>query len=509
MTKHMETELKLRCSDVNAWEKIMKAEALVNVEVPGSEVTQQLEARYFDTPGHALQKARLAYRLRREGDNWVATVKGGGSSHGGLHARMEWNVAVLDNEPDVGAFAHTEIGQKLQDVVGNERLEPVLITFFERKTVDVIMPDGSAIEVAADKGAIIAGEKTEPILEIELELKAGHPGALFMLGAALAREFSLLPEPDSKFYRGLLLAGLAVARKQNNLVPRVDTAKPVGEASSMLLINLIIQITVAQRRLLEEPQQPELVHELRSCLWRLRSVLEFFEPFNVIKQYADYQEQLKQVTQKLAKLRELDVAYGVWLQFQNSYTGKADSKAWLGDVLTETRNQEMENVMGELGAGLATPLLLSLWAELLDRDWQQFTAPLNTAGEYVHSGLAGWIKKMRKEAEPVDWMDTGRVHHLRMEIKKVRYIVEVMQPALSESSRLVEQLGKLQDTLGIITDAQSTEILLKSLLRRKSSKGMHLEAGMLIGWQMHEQLLLQKKLNKIWKKLNRIVKKWR
>jgi triphosphatase len=487
----------------------MSAEALVTAAVPGSEITQQLEARYFDTPSHALQKAKLAYRLRREGENWVATVKGGGSSKGGLHARQEWNQVASHNEPDMQVFSHMEIGAKLQEAVGDEILEPILITSFERRKVDVVMPDGSTIEVAADKGVIIAGEKTAPILEIELELKTGQAGSLFMLGAALAREYPLLPEPKSKFYRGLLLAGLSAEQPKKNSLPQVDKARPIGEALRVVLVDLIAQVLAAQQSFLENFQQPEIVHELRISLRRLQSVLEFSEPLAVIKQYAWYQDELKKLGQKLAEVRELDVAYASWQQLLDDQVVSMDSKVWLGEVLLEKRNLAAAEVLDECRAGLATPLLLGLWAELLDRDWQQLIACDSTVEEYAVGNIASWLKKARKQEQTVEWSDVGEVHKLRLWIKKIKYVVEVMQPVLGDTSRLILQLEKLQDTFGVISDARSTELLLKALLRGKSSRALYLEAGILIGWQGHERLLLQNKLDKSWKKFSRIAQKWK
>jgi triphosphatase len=508
LSNHMETELKLRCTDESVWEKIMSAEALAAVATPGSEVTQHLEARYFDTPSHALQKAKLAYRLRREGETWVATVKGGGSSKGGLHARLEWNVSVPDGEPEIGVFSHTEIGLRLQEVVGDEILEPILITSFERRKVDAVMPDGSTIEVAADKGTIIAGENTAPILEIELELKTGQPVALFMLGAALAREYPLLPEPDSKFYRGLLLAGLSTEHLKKNVLPQVDKTKSIGDALSVLLVDLITQVLTAQKAFLENPEHPEMAHELRISLRRLRSVLAFSEPLTVTKRHVWYQDELRKLGQKIAMMRELDVAYASWQQLMDNKIADQNAKTFLGDILVEKRNQEMENVVSQFKAGLTTSLLLELWAELLDKDWQQVIAYDHTTKEYVIGSITSWLKKVRKE-ETVVWTDAESVHNLRLEIKKIRYVVEVMQPIFGESSRLIEQLTKLQDTLGVISDARGTEVLIKALLRGKSSKAIQLEAGMLIGWQARECLSLHKKLNKYWKKFNRIAGKWK
>lgn len=509
MSKHTETELKLSCTDESIWEQIMSAEALVTVAVPGSETTLQLEARYFDTPSHALQKAKLAYRLRREGEEWVATVKSGGSSKGGLHARQEWNRVVADNEPDIHIFNDMEIGKKLQEVVGDEILEPILITSFERRTVEVVMPDGSTIEVAADRGSIIAGEKTAPILEIELELKTGQPGALFTLGAALTREYPLQPEPKSKFYRGLLLAGLSAEVPKKHSLPQVDTTKPTGEALRIVMVDLITQVLAAQQSFLEDSLPAEVVSEFYSCLRRLQSIVEFSESLAIVKQYTWYQNELEKLGQKLVRVQEIDVAYAGWQQLLDHQVVGMDNKIWLGEVLTTKRKAAAVQVADECRGGLATSLLLGLWAELLDRDWQQLIACDGTVEEYAAGNLVIWLKTIGKQEETVAARDAGEVNKLWLEIKNIKYIIEVMQPVLGETSRLMLRLEKLQDTLRVMSHTHSTEQLLKALVREKSSRALYLEAGILIGWQGHQRSLLQAKLDKHWKKFSRIAHKWK
>jgi inorganic triphosphatase YgiF len=205
----METELKLRCTDETKWNGILAVRWLADMAVLGSRKTEVMEAVYYDTPALALRKAKLAFRVRKEGAAWVATVKGGGSSVGGLHRRQEWNVRIGGCKANIEVFAGSSIGTKLRELVGREELQAVLITRFERQSLLVRTQAGDEIEVAADKGMIIAGEKKESILEVELELKAGRVEALDELGARLRREFPLEPEPASKYYRGLLLAGRA------------------------------------------------------------------------------------------------------------------------------------------------------------------------------------------------------------------------------------------------------------------------------------------------------------
>jgi len=485
----------------------MTAQSLTKVVVPESEGCQILDARYFDTATYSLQKEKCAYRIRREGEQWVATIKGGGSSLGGLHERQEWNVVVRDAQPDITVFAGTDIGQHVIEIVGNQRLEPIVTTKFERRTLDILMPDGSQIEVAADQGTIVAHAKQAPILEVELELKSGKPSALLQLGAALAREYPLLPESDSKFYRGLQLAGLATIQPRQTENLEIDQNKLVGEGLPTILIQLIAQFLAAQQIFLADPTQPEYVHELRISLRRLRSLLEFYGPFVDHERYTYHQAELRKLGQMLGGLREIDVAYATWRQCSDAQFTSIEGKISLEGVLTKQRLLEAKKIYRSLNAGLATPLLLDLWAMLTEKG-QPRTDHHPTIGEYSVRRLSHWLKTVAKQGKEIDWTGMENVHKLRLQIKKIRYAVEVLGPVFNQGSQFIVRLDTLQNKLGLLSDASSTDRLLRNLLKANSSKALHLEVGMVLGWQGREVLLLQGTMGKQWKKFYRAAQKW-
>jgi len=486
----------------------MTAQSLTAVAMPGGGGRQVLDARYFDTPTYCLQKAELAYRIRREGEQWVATVKGGGLSSGGLHERQEWNIVVHDAQPDITVFQGTDIGKKLIELVGGQSLEPIIITKFERRTLDIIMPDHSQIEVAADQGTIVAGSGNTPILEVELELKSGKPSALLRLGAALAREFPLLPESDSKFYRGLKLAGLATVQPQKNIKIQVDKNKLATEGLCSILIQLIAQFLVAQQVFLAQPTQPEHVHELRISLRRLRSILELYGPLVDSEQYKYHQAELRKLGQLLGGLREIDMAYATWQRCSDGQFIPSGNKISLGIVLAKQRLLEAEKVCSALHAGHATPIVLQLWAMLSEIKEQQLTEHQRTLGEYSMSRLASWLKTVAKQGKTIDWTVIENVHKLRLQIKKIRYAAEVLEPVLYEVSQLISRLDILQNNLGLLSDADSTNRLLKKMLTAKATKALHLEVGMVMGWQGREVLSMQGKMDKQWKKFYRAAERW-
>lgn len=201
MEHGMEIELKLQVAARSAWDALAAFVRARGEAAPPLE----MEALYFDTPQADLRRARLAYRVRREGTRWVATLKGGGSSAGGLHRRSEWNRPAAGAQPDLSLFADVLDGSA---ALSAAELRPVVRTIFVRQAV-LVQCEGATLEAALDCGAIEAGGRSAPILEVELELKAGRLAGALQFGAELAQRFPLVLESRSKFLRGLLLAGLA------------------------------------------------------------------------------------------------------------------------------------------------------------------------------------------------------------------------------------------------------------------------------------------------------------
>lgn len=486
----------------------MTAQSLTTVAIPKGVEQQVLDARYFDTATSCLQKEKIAYRIRREGEQWIATIKGGGVSSGGLHERQEWNVVVNDARPDITVFEDTDIGQHVIELIGNQQLEPIVITKFERRTLDVMMSDGSQIEVAADQGTIVAGSKNTPILEIELELKSGQPSALLQLGTALAREYPLLPESDSKFYRGLKLAGLASVSPPEVVNFPIDKKQLAGEGVGTILVELIAEFLVAQQLFLAEPTQPKHVHELRISLRRLRSLLEFYGPLVDHKQYKYHQAELRKLGQILGELREVDVAYAAWKRCSEGQFITSESKISLGDILAKQRLLEAEKVYGILHAGLTTPFLLDLWAMLMENKGQHRMEHHPTVGEYSVSRLSNWLNTVTGQGKIIDWTAIENVHNLRLQIKKIRYAAEVLEPVLYEIDQLILRMDILQNNLGLLSDATSTENLLRKIIKENTSRELHFQVGRVLGWQECEVLAVQGKLDKNWKKFYRAVQRW-
>jgi triphosphatase len=98
-------------------------------------------------------------------------------------------------------FAETrELAKLVKQIKG--RLEPVFITDM-RRTVRLLHLDGnSVVEAAIDVGRIRAGAASEPVSELELELKGGDLGPMYRFAVQLQTLAPMWISTESKAARG-------------------------------------------------------------------------------------------------------------------------------------------------------------------------------------------------------------------------------------------------------------------------------------------------------------------
>ncbi len=167
---------------------------------------RKLRTTYYDTAARALRQARAALRIRDLGQGYVMTVKGEGKSEGGLSQREEWEVPVPSDQPDWRQLASSPFAALFAQAGPPQAFQPLFRTVFVRRAYLLRLDDGTRIEAAIDQGTIEAGERSEPLHELELELLEGSAETLVAYGERLATALSLKPGTLSKARRGYALA---------------------------------------------------------------------------------------------------------------------------------------------------------------------------------------------------------------------------------------------------------------------------------------------------------------
>lgn len=176
-----------------------------------------LQAAYFDTADSHLARHKMALRVRREGADWVQTFKTAGRD---AMTRVEDNQranAPLDGrlKPDLALHTATAVRQALarawvREDLGNATadelgLNAVYETRFERWSCPQSHPQGQVV-ICVDIGAVQAGQLSEPLNELEIELTEGRAQAVIDTARHWVDTHGVWLDVQSKAYRGTRLA---------------------------------------------------------------------------------------------------------------------------------------------------------------------------------------------------------------------------------------------------------------------------------------------------------------
>ena len=159
-----------------------------------------METVYYDTPSGALSARRYTLRLRLENRTAVCTLKAPEQGAG----RGEWETECSRIEDAIPELCKLGAPTDLPDLAA-EGLVAVCGARFQRVARTVVLEE-CTLELAIDKGILTGGGRQIPLCEVEVELKSGSREACDRYAQALARQFSLQPEPKSKFRRAFDLS---------------------------------------------------------------------------------------------------------------------------------------------------------------------------------------------------------------------------------------------------------------------------------------------------------------
>lgn len=217
----MEVELKFQ---VPAAQRDALRQAVATARVQRT----RLRAAYADTPDRRLAAAGLVLRLRLEGERWVQAVKGRGD---GLLKRLEHEVPLPLQRGvplmDPSRHADTAAGKALMTALAGAAPLQVLYRTDIQRLHRRVRHGGASIELAYDRGRILAGGHQLRVDEIEFELLSGPAVALTTLAATWVRRFDLWWDVRTKSERGQRLAlGLARVPPVRHPLPPLTAAAP-------------------------------------------------------------------------------------------------------------------------------------------------------------------------------------------------------------------------------------------------------------------------------------------
>ncbi len=442
---------------------------------------ERLLNTYFDTSTLTLRAQRMAVRERRVGRRTLLTVKTAGTSVGGLSRRGEWEAPTRPGAFDFATLVDDEaLAQQLIRVAW--QLVPVFHTDFARRTW-LITHGGAQVEVALDQGFIATGSQRQPILELELELKAGPVDALLDLAHTLAlgptgraREgLRLLPANRSKAERGYALFMGERAQPQKAEPLKLDPGMHPVQAFRAAALGCLAHLQANEGGVCrtgpdDSPPDPEFVHQARVALRRLRTGLRLFRPHLPQRFARHWADEWKQLTNELGDARNWDVFAIDWLPgLLSELPADPASADQVVDLLAWVRTERhaaCDRAAAVLSDSAHALRLLAFTRAVLSL--QPADPPAGTP--WTDSGLARWahdaLRKghadLRRKAREARRLGPEGRHELRIALKKLRYSQEFLGSLLPPKrlARSTAALADAQALLGGLNDLSTAQGLL-------------------------------------------------
>ena len=453
MTRHttlFETELKFQVPP-------SQRAALERAVATATARTTRLQAVYADTADRRLAAAGLALRLRKEGRVWVQTLKGRGD---GLMQRLEHEVRLPAKAgvPALDATRHagSAVGQRLLALLADgAALQPIYRTDI-RRLHRHLRHGGALIEVAYDRGQILAGGRCRDVNEIEFELQRGPGSALIEVSRRWASRHRLWWDVRTKSEIGHRLAlDLEAVPATRAAAVKLPADAGTHRALAAWLAGALAQALPNAAEIASGGADPEHLHQLRLALRRLRSVLRVFpswavDPAAVLALEREWRAPFVQ----LGAARDQDVL-------------GANLQPLLAAALQEAGAPALQPLPPAAGPPPAdvvrdpafTDLLLRTLALCAPAPAPEQAAAAPALAQAARAAVRPLWRQVRRGAAAFEQADAEARHRLRKRIKRLRDAMVGAQALLKRKSALELQrrLARALKVLGELNDLQVAE----------------------------------------------------
>jgi inorganic triphosphatase YgiF len=513
-----ETELKIRLTTEDV-ARLVRHPALAAVRQTRP-ATVQLVSVYYDTEHQALAKHAIALRIRKSGRRWVQTVKKSPRQRiQGLFQTLEVDHPAPGGRLDLGRDDPHEVYAEIRGIVGESAVGPLFETRV-RRTTERLRTKSGLVELAIDRGEVIAGGLSAPIREAEIELLEGSVVAIYDVARALFAEGPVRFSREPKSALGLRLARHGVGdpplRPRKSGTPAFGPTATAEAVAQDLLRDCFAQIA-DNLVVVAESEVAEGAHQLRVGLRRLRTAIAVFRPVLENDALATLSLEARRIGQIVGRLRDLDVLAEEVVPGVAGAGLDGQARSALVAAI-EARRQETR---AEVRAALAEPATVRFIFDLAEaieaQPWREGRGDSSVGGLDAPIGklAPGMLDKRRRKAAKrgrgIETLSPADLHELRKELKKLRYAGDMLGALYPEKRRgpYLEALRRLQDTFGSLNDGtMAGEVLTGASAPGAGDPQAQRAAGWVLGSLAVKAADDRPRLIKAWRKLGKATPFW-
>ena len=466
-------EIELKLTVTPAHIAALKAHKAFSELLEHPVASENLTSVYFDTDRFDLRHHGVTLRVRRKGGQFVQTIKS--SSTASPLERSEWEQPLQTGQPDLNVIADTALEPILTPEV-RAALKPVFETRI-RRTYYHLADTGWRIEIALDEGEIVAGNRSLPICEIELELKHGYRAALFELARMIVEVVPAQLSLSAKSERAYELfedkAQEAVYAASIDLAPGTTTAQAFQAISRNALHQLIANVPLMNSR------NPEGLHQMRIAVRRLRTAISVFGDVVRDGQVKTIRSEMKWLNGELSPARDHDtLAEEVMNPLREQHPEDRGLKS-LSFTLARRRVGSYRRAHDAVHSQRFSKLLIETFAWIEIGEWITTTDELTRMRRdwpietFAADQLSRRRKQVKKKGRDLQKLDPAHRHKLRIQVKKTRYAAEFFanlfhdRKVAGRRTKMLSALKRLQSSLGGLNDVMTRKSLCAELLAQQ------------------------------------------
>jgi triphosphatase len=459
--------------------------------------TEMLDSVYFDSDRRFLRDHGLTLRVRHIDDKHVQTIKSAG--HGvGLLERSEWEQTIEGNQPDLSCMKDTALGKILTDEE-NVALRPVFATRIER-TQYHLGENGTDIVMAIDEGHILATEGSQPVSEIELELKQGAPADLFRVARDILNIVPAHLEFKSKPERGYELLEKTQVAVETASEAGLGAGMSAGRAFTLIgracLRHLVANVPATTGR------NGDALHQMRVALRRLRAAMSLFSAIASDDRIDAIKTELRWLARELGPARDLDtLILEVVTPLRKRHRNEPGLTS-ISQMFSRKRLKLYHQVQAAVQSARFQTLVLDTaeWIEAgpwsSSEDVSKRTHREMPIELYAAEQLSRRCKKIRRRGRRIGHLNSEQLHRLRIQVKKARYATEFFssvypgKKSAKQARKIKSSLMQLQNSLGRLNDIVTHKALFSNIIANRAkglteqqSRQRAFAAGLIIGDQ--------------------------
>jgi inorganic triphosphatase YgiF len=503
-----EIELKLVCEPAEL-ERVKRAPALQRLK-RGRASGKHLHSVYFDTEKLALGQNGLALRLRKSGNEFIQTLKtetgASGDAAGALARDTGEHEARLPRgakAPDLNRLP-AGLRKHIRKLANGSALAPRLESDIRRTIHNLATPEGDAIELALDLGALRAGGRDAPVSEIELELKKGTPASLYRLALDLNEVADLRVGMRSKSERGfaLLHAEKPQAVKAEQILLKADI--PLADAYAAVLRHCLAHL-MANEAAAFEASLPEALHQMRVALRRARSAFEIFRPAIGGARADHLAAEAKWLANELGAARDFDVFLSDILAPVTPVNAGLKELRMRAEA---ARAEHWDNARAAIASRRYTRFVLEYGLFLAERGFEVKSKAPCLARDFAEDALEKRLKKAAKLARTIETLDMEDRHELRKRLKKLRYALHFFSSLYPEEDvkPWLRHLSRMQDVFGGLNDVATAHLILDGF---SDGRAMKAASARVIAFHEKRAEREWKGAIRLWKRFAETVPFWR